>query len=939
MEFPNLKDTRYPNLDNVNVYSYQNDFDYTRWVPNTKLKLVNVRWNGDYADVVKFESDTERDAFFDELSTDPECTVTLTTNLRMDRDTIKVPIPFDKAAQYNYLVVDIPIATGSNNPIAYENADGFRRWHFFIQDWQNTAPSTTVLTLALDYWTQYINSVGINYMLLERGHAPVAVTDTETYLANPIDNADYLLAKDIDYGNDTVTRGGKFIPFGNGEKYICFASTCTVSQLTELGTVLNSQGGFTNPTFSDASNYPDSSNRWGYQYVVNNYSWAVDKSYANTKTPAGNPVTSDGRIPNNATVYAVPSSDANGFLRDLLKTSPTFLKTVLGCFMVDKALVSVASTHLIGGHTVYVLSGGKNDFGSFELKKDMFGYPEKYERFAKLYTYPYAELEVTDNEGKTANVRIESTGSIKAQAITSVAFPYLNMRLFLTGISGQGSNTYKWTDLAGTHDEEISNSDWYKFCYDFQVPMYALYMDGNTAWNIHNFNRTVSYGRSSALVNYHNSARQANNVYANTVAESGTAETNAHNTSDTNTSNLKRTANTNETNTDNQAATLRANNTNNCNCATDITANNNATMIANMQRGHTYQTGVLMQDIIRANYETSITNNVIHTTTETENEVTTSTTNNTVKGNIFSSAVTGASSGAMSGVSEGLAGIVAGAGVGLLTSATAAIITGEADKDNATIITQANSAVASATMSKNNGFTSNTNSYNTTKLSAQQDNNIDQTNNTANNATRNTARQNACATANTNNTANTMETNADNTRATIHTNADAQNSTAKGNATRTKNTTQNNGLYTRNAAITAAQDILTNTQNGTKALVQDSYNMDVVQLCANSGDYTSEYMHTRGIQIKVRTQSTSAIRQTGDVFARYGYAVNQIWNVEESGLCLMKHFTYWKSTDCWVYDKCETNDTAQNTISALFNRGVTVWSNPKEVGRVNPYDN
>ncbi len=73
MEFPNLKDTKFPNVGNVNVYSYRNDFDYTRWTPSTRLKLCNVLWNGDYEDVVKFESDTARDAFFANLiESDPQ---------------------------------------------------------------------------------------------------------------------------------------------------------------------------------------------------------------------------------------------------------------------------------------------------------------------------------------------------------------------------------------------------------------------------------------------------------------------------------------------------------------------------------------------------------------------------------------------------------------------------------------------------------------------------------------------------------------------------------------------------------------------------------------------------------------------------------------------------------------------------------------------------
>lgn len=29
--FPHLKDTRFPDLGNVDVYKYQNDFDYARY--------------------------------------------------------------------------------------------------------------------------------------------------------------------------------------------------------------------------------------------------------------------------------------------------------------------------------------------------------------------------------------------------------------------------------------------------------------------------------------------------------------------------------------------------------------------------------------------------------------------------------------------------------------------------------------------------------------------------------------------------------------------------------------------------------------------------------------------------------------------------------------------------------------------------------------------
>ena len=91
--------------------------------------------------------------------------------------------------------------------------------------------------------------------------------------------------------------------------------------------------------------------------------------------------------------------------------------------------------------------------------------------------------------------------------------------------------------------------------------------------------------------------------------------------------------------------------------------------------------------------------------------------------------------------------------------------------------------------------------------------------------------------------------------------------------------------------------------------------------------------------MKVRTMSDSEVRQVGDWFARFGYALDQIWDVNESGLCPMNHFCYWKCRDIWVDDMKSSNNTAQRIFVSLFERGVTVWKNPDEIGRVSIYAN
>ncbi len=950
MDFPHLDDTQFPNLDNVNPYGYKNEFDYTRWTPNTKVYLVNVRWNSDYSDCVKFESDEARDTWFDKLVTEgaaknPDCAVELKTNTVLLNQTVKVPIPYDRASQFNYLVVDVPVITSKDNMIDYESESGVKRWHFFITGFDTTNPSVTTLTLELDVWTQYINSVGFNYFLLERGHAPVAESDTDTYLANPMDNCEYLLCPDVNYGNETVSRGGKFIPFGNGEKYICFASTCAASQLGSVGTVITSSSyQWSDPTFSNESAYPDSSNRWGYQYKVSGFNFGSGKSYENTTTPTGNSFTDNGRIPNNVTVYAIKATEANAFVNDCMSKSPTFLRTVVACFMVAKEMLTLGATYSLAGHTLYACSGNEFDLGSIQLSKDMFAIPERYQRFAKLYTFPYSELEITDNDGKSVTVRVEETSDMKAHGIASMAYPYLNMRMFLTGIGGVGSKTYQWQDLRGTHDMEISNGDWFKFCYDMDVPMYSLYMDGQTSWEIGNYNRSISNARSSALVNYHNSVREANNAKANAQDTASTVETNAKASANTAQTNANNSASTAKTNENNNADVVVNNTANNNSCATDITANNNANMLANTARDNEFSTQNITVSNLRASAKADVANSVSVATAKEENQVTTSNAQTqainsgaTFAGNIASSAAMGAAVGAAAG---GI-GALPGAGIGAVAGAvqslgtlTQAINVSPA----ATVVTQCNSNIATTNNSGNDLNVFNDNSFNQLSNEYSIRHNDDITTNNTQTATSNTSRSNSCNAANANNTASTMRTNANNNYSTATTNASNSRNTSVGNAERSKNNTDSTSNWTDKAAVQGAQDILRNTQAQFKATANDSRNMAPVQLCpSGGGDPAPDYMRTRGVQVKARTQSKHAIRSAGDEFVRFGYALNQIWEVEE--LCLMNHFTYWKAKDCWVYEKCETNDSAQRSITAIFQNGVTVWKDPNEIGRVNPYDN
>lgn len=1078
MEFPHLNDTRFPNFDNVNVYSYQNEFDYTRWVPNTKVTLTNVLWNSDYNDVVKFDTNIQRDRWFDDKTDGYE--VTLTTNHTLPPEGgIKLPIPFDVASRYNYLFVDIPVMTSSQRPIEYEDQElGIRRWYFFVDTVSSRAPNTTMFNLSLDVWTQFHNDVEIKYMFLERGHAPVAATDTDTYLANPIANNDYLLTPDVTPTGTSIVRKSTYIPFGSGEKWVCIALPMSVSALEGIGQVTENDD-YKYGTIT----YSDTSARNGYQLQVNGFGMGNGNDYSSlrTRTQPNFCASAHHRIQNDVLVYALPAASVHDpvgnidkFFIAVQENCPNLFNAIQGVFVVDREMLNLGDEVTVAGHTLYMVSGTDQTIDIEPLRKSDFKYPTRYQRFAKLYTFPYAELLLTDNEGEQITVRIEDTTTMHAHNIAEIAFPFLRMRTFFDGIGGTGSQTYTWKLLNGNDSTaRIYNGDWFEHCFDHDIPCYAVYMDGETAWYLDNFNTTIRAGRQNALVNYHNTVRNANTMrenaldmdatnHDNSVDVNETERTNARNlnetnrtnaraTNETNRTNARATNDTNETNARNSATTAYGNQTDlDATTASNQIASNN-TMYTNADAdASTLATNTTNTvNTTRANTDATIANNAAKTefanttsnlvtstnadksraevnaanlasvvTLAAESETTASLAHNNGLGAVLggaggaalagglyafmSSAGASAAAGAAAGGAAGsvapgignLAGAAGGAAVGALVGLVSSGASWGASSQNVNSIVQGNQASVDASIDSNTSSlnaTINNNSsvttllngertYNTTHDNDLLDANTDRsnanlTNNNANTATtmrnnanrsRNTGNANATAYQNTmdNNALNTRDTayiNADNTHVTADANADRTRDTGNANADRTrdtgnaiadntrdtangvadaiKSTSDANATYVRNTTIQNAKETLANARNSAQYSLYDARLRGPRQVGSYAGDPTADYMRTRGVQVKVRTMPDSDVRQVGDWFSRYGYALNQIWDVETSGLCPMNHFCYWKCRDVWVDDRKSSNNAAVTLIETMLQRGVTVWNNPDEVGRVSVYDN
>lgn len=93
-----------------------------------------------------------------------------------------------------------------------------------------------------------------------------------------------------------------------------------------------------------------------------------------------------------------------------------------------------------------------------------------------------------------------------------------------------------------------------------------------------------------------------------------------------------------------------------------------------------------------------------------------------------------------------------------------------------------------------------------------------------------------------------------------------------------------------------------------------------------------------GVTTKLRGVSGSALRAIGEHWLRYGYATNRYCDVKRCGISVMSRFTYWKMEDFTVVSSM-CPETFRNAVRGIFEKGVTVWRSPADIGNVDFADN
>lgn len=685
MEFPHLPDTEFPNFGNVDPYEYQNKFDYTRWGEKAKIKLCTVPWVSDGSHVVKFDTNAARDVYLDALT---GCQHTLESAQRiLPTGEVRLPIPANAATEYNYLVVDTPTMPTAGQPLDFA-IPNVSRFCYFVETIEYASPSTTRFILTLDVWTTFINDVTISQIWLERGHLPAASITPEQYLTDPLNNSSMLLTQDFNAGELQRVKSQNNLVF-NDSVYACFATNA-------------------NPTGT-----------WGSEDTM--------------ATPGFRRNVTDG-VPA-PYLFAMETSSLRTFLYEIDEDIPQFKSTVLGVFFIPKKLVSVGEKFTFGSVECFPLTPLHNvNLNIATLTPSLFGYPEQARPFAKLYTWPYAALEIVDDQGVSTVLKIEDTdGKISFTANVNLVFPYIQISGSLLGIGGSTPNTISFQNI--TTQSFRTSGRWYETLRTWDVPVYQV---------------VQTAPRHTAYSGYYDREQQKkarDNSYASAKASNATAKDNA----------------------DNSAATSRSNN------LTSVTANDS--IITNTKNSN-LQGLEYSNNKIKADTTEDLNMAIAGYNAKSEGYAMNATMNNA---SAISSAVGTIEAAAMGGAIGGPAGAVGGA-LASLASTGANWVAGQVS--NSVAMFQ-NDVIYDQQVTSMNAKTKNAVDF--ANLSTK----LNNTQLTENNTVSNNA-----ATTITNHNATLTETNASNTKTTADANADRSKDTATSAITNAINQANLSAPYT-----------------------------------------------------------------------------------------------------------------------------------------------
>ena len=492
-KFPHLEDSpSYPGPGRELYKQIPGSFDSGEWQEGATITLLSVPW-GIYdaetqTDVPGFDTTVERDSWFNNYiytHNNNESHV-LDTYVRYQiKGSVDLPFTFDYAARYNYMIVDYPDA-----PVQY-GTEGLRRWFFHITAIDYDSPSCTRVSITPDWWTTCAPLMTINHMILERGHAPVALSNVDKYLKDPVNNSDYLLSPDVDFGGAERVAAAKNFVFNDGVIYavVCMRGIDLTGNFADYAMSATAQVTFTDGQLT---------------------SWQC----------------------------AVKSNDLEQFLKAMHTQAPQACENIEAVFLAGEKLINLGAKVSIFGVDAWLGLSGKHSSYTFALNKGDFGFDSKIADLAKLYTAPYSHVEVSDEKGQITRINVEelSGAGVVVDYAFNAAFPWLKLSANVANMGG-AAQTINFSNVT-SHDIKAGGR-WYQTLRSWDVPCFKVCQvasetyDYQQHYNVEqqkkNAETTYNNTINSIDTSYNNAIASNQTSYDNTAAVNNTAQVNANN--------------------------------------------------------------------------------------------------------------------------------------------------------------------------------------------------------------------------------------------------------------------------------------------------------------------------------------------------------------------------------------------------------------------------
>lgn len=124
---------------------------------------------------------------------------------------------------------------------------------------------------------------------------------------------------------------------------------------------------------------------------------------------------------------------------------------------------------------------------------------------------------------------------------------------------------------------------------------------------------------------------------------------------------------------------------------------------------------------------------------------------------------------------------------------------------------------------------------------------------------------------------------------------------------------------------------------GINAKVQDAKLTQPTTAGQVGGDAYNLANYYWGVDLKIKMLQPAAMNAIGEYWLRYGYAINRFGRLP-GNLRVMEKFTYWKLKETYI-TSATCPESFKQAMRGIFEKGVTVWSNPADIGNIDIADN